>query len=459
MLPPKRDGRTKITKGDTMTHDQPQRTPKMAAFSSLLGSCIEWYDFYIYGTATALVFNAIFFPSFDPLVGTLLAFGTFAAGAIMRPLGGIICGHYGDRIGRKSMLVWTLILMGGATVLIGLIPSYAQIGIWAPIALIILRCVQGLAFGGEWAGAALIAVEHAPKKRSGLFGSFPQMGSPIALFLSTGTFALLATLPKEDFMSWGWRIPFVGSAVLIIIGLVFRMKLLESPSFVKVVKEGQVVAAPIVQVLRDAPKRVLIGCGIVLCTTVAFYVQAIFVVSYATQTVGAARQVVLNAVLIGSAFELLMLPLFAILADRIGMKPVAFFGAAWTGLFSFPFFWLIDTGSFFNIAAAISLAMVGISALFAILPAYVASLFEARVRYTGISMSYGIAAGLIGGLTPLLSSSLYIWAKAAWPIALYLVGIATISLIAIVLSPRPVREFAEQEGDTVPNPAVKALAT
>jgi MHS family shikimate/dehydroshikimate transporter-like MFS transporter len=414
---------------------QAKRTPVMAAFSSLLGSCIEWYDFYIYGTATALVFNAIFFPSFDPLVGTLLAFGAFSAGAIMRPLGGIICGHFGDKIGRKSMLVWTLILMGGATFLIGLVPSYAEIGVMAPILLIILRLVQGLAFGGEWAGAVLIAVEHAPEKRSGFFGSFPQWGSPIALFMSTGTFALLAMMPKDDFMSWGWRIPFLASAVLIVIGLVFRLKLLESPSFVEALARGETVSTPIKEVFKKDMKRVLIGGGIVLCTTVAFYVQAIFVVSYATQTVGAPRQVVLNAVLIGSFFELLMLPLFAILADRIGMKPVAFFGALWTAAFSFPFFWLIDMGTPFSIALAISLAMVGIAALFAVLPAYVSSLFETHVRYTGISLSYGIAAGLIGGLTPLLSSSLFIWAKSSWPIALYLVCIGIISMIAVVASP------------------------
>jgi MHS family shikimate/dehydroshikimate transporter-like MFS transporter len=414
---------------------QPRRTPVLAAFSSLLGSCIEWYDFYIYGTATALVFNAIFFPSFDPLVGTLLAFGTFSAGAIMRPLGGIICGHFGDKIGRKSMLVWTLILMGAATVLIGLIPSYAQIGVLAPIILIVLRCVQGLAFGGEWAGAVLIAVEHAPVKRSGFFGSFPQWGSPIALFLSTGTFALLAQMPKDDFLSWGWRIPFVASALLIIIGLFFRLKLLESPSFVEVLARGETVAAPIKEVFKKDLRHVVIGGGIVLCTTVAFYVQAIFVVSYATQTVGAPRQVVLNAVLIGSFFELLMLPLFAILADRIGMKSVAFFGALWTAAFSFPFFWFIDAGTPFSIALGISLAMVGISALFAVLPAYISSLFETHVRYTGISLSYGIAAGLIGGLTPLLASSLFIWAKSPWPIALYLVGVGIISMIAVIASP------------------------
>lgn len=431
-----------------MTTETAQRTPVTAALSSLLGNTIEWYDFYIYGTATALVFNAVFFPSFDPLVGTLLAFGTFSAGAVMRPLGGIICGHYGDKIGRKSMLVWTLIVMGGATVLIGLIPSYAQIGVMAPILLILFRCIQGLAFGGEWAGAVLIAVEHAPVKRSGFFGSFPQMGSPIALFLSTGTFALLAMLPKEDLMSWGWRIPFVGSALLIIVGLVFRLKLLESPAFVEVLSKGEVVKQPMMEVLKNNKKPVLIGAGIVLCTTVAFYVQAIFVVSYASQTVGAPRQVVLNAVLIGSALELLMLPLFAILADRIGMKPVAFFGALWTTLFSFPFFWLVDVGTFFSITLAISLAMVGISALFAVLPAYISSLFEAKIRYTGISLAYSLPAGVIGGLTPLLASSLFLWAKAAWPIALYLVGIGIISMLSILFSPRPVQAFALVEPDT-----------
>ena len=431
-----------------MITEQPKRTPVLAAFSSLLGSTIEWYDFYIYGTATALVFNAIFFPSFDPLVGTLLAFGTFSAGAIMRPLGGIVCGHFGDKIGRKSMLVWTLVLMGGATVLIGLIPSYAQIGVLAPIILIVLRCIQGLAFGGEWAGAVLIAVEHAPPKRSGFFGSFPQMGSPIALFLSTGTFALLAQMPKEEFMSWGWRIPFVSSAVLIIVGLFFRIKLLESPAFVEVLAKGEIVQQPMMEVLRKHMRSVLVGAGIVLCTTVAFYVQAIFVVSYATQTVGASRQVVLNAVLIGSAFELFMLPLFALLADRIGMKPVAFFGAFWTAAFSFPFFWLIDMGTFLSITSAISLAMVGIAALFSVLPAYISSLFDAKIRYTGISLAYGIPSGLIGGLTPLLATSLYIWAQAAWPIALYLVGIGTISMIAVIMSPRAVKGFSEPESQT-----------
>ena len=422
-----------------------QRTPVTAGLSSLLGNCIEWYDFYIYGTATALVFNVIFFPSFDPLVGTLLAFGTFSVGAIMRPLGGILFGHFGDKIGRKSMLIWTLILMGGSTVLIGLIPSYGTIGILAPVLLMLLRCLQGIAFGGEWAGAALIAVEHAPEKRQGFFGSLPQMGSPIALFLSTGTFALLAFMPKDEFITWGWRIPFVASALLIVIGLVFRLKLLESPSFVEANVRGDLVSAPVMHVLRNNKKSLLIGCGVVLCTTVAFYVQAVFVVSYATQTVGAERQVVLNAILIASFFELVMLPAFAALADRVGLKPIAFFGALWTALFSFPFFKFIDAGTPLSITLGITLAMVGISALFAVLPAYVSRLFDTQVRYTGISISYGIAAGLIGGLTPLLSSTLFLWAKSSWPIALYLVGIGLISMIAVLFTPPLEKRGASSE--------------
>ena len=435
-----------------MTTNPRQPTPFLAAFSSLLGSCIEWYDFYIYGTATALVFNVIFFPSFEPLVGTLLAFSTFSAGAVMRPLGGIVFGHFGDRIGRKSMLVWTLILMGSATVVIGLIPSYSRIGVAAPISLIVLRSVQGLAFGGEWAGAVLIAVEHAPAKRSAVFGSFAQMGSPIALFLSTATFALLALLPKGDFLTWGWRIPFVASALLIIVGVVLRLKLFESPAFIEATSRGRLLDHPMREVFRKNKRGVLIGGGIVLCTTVAFYIQAIFVVSYATQVAGFHRQTVLDALLVGSGLELLFLPLFALLGDRIGVKPVALFGAIWTCFFSFPFFWLVDIGTTPGIVLAIGLAMIGISALFAVLPAYIASLFETRIRYSGLSLAYGIAAGLIGGMTPLLASTLFIWAGSAWPIALYLVGVAIISIVAIAASPGTWRRT---QGDSARAPVLE----
>lgn len=412
-------------------------TPKSAAIASLIGNCIEWYDFYIYGTASALVFNTIFFPSFDPLIGTLLAFGTFAVGAIMRPLGGIICGHFGDRVGRKSMLVWTLIGMGLATFLIGLLPSYAQVGVLAPVALIVLRCLQGIAFGGEWAGAALMAVEHAPVKRRGFFGAFPQMGSPIALFLSTATFAYLSGLPKEDFISWGWRVPFLASALLVVVGLVFRLRLLETPAFAEVLERGAIAQRPIMEVLRTQFGRVVLGTGVILSTVVAFYVQAVFVVSYATQTVGMPRQSILNAVLATAAFQLVMLPTCAAIADRVGIKRVAMFGACMTVLCAFPFFWLVNAGTQASATAGLCLGMIGIAAQFAVLPSFVSSLFTPNVRYSGLSLSYGIAAGVIGGLSPILSSSLFVWAQAPWPIALYLMLVGVISVIAIALSPIP----------------------
>lgn len=436
-----------------------RRTPFLAAFSGMLGFCIEAYDFYIYGTASALVFNVIFFPSFDPLVGTLLAFGTFGVGAVMRPLGGIVCGHFGDRIGRKTMLVWTLVIMGLATVLIGLVPSYAQIGVAAPITLTVLRGVQGFAVGGEWAGGALVAVEHAPAKRSAYFGSLTQMGSPIALFLSTGTFALLSQLPKEDFMSWGWRIPFLASGLLIVVGLVIRLRLLETPMFVTAMAAGKKASFPVADVLRNNMRSLLIGGGLILCTTVAFYVEAVFVVSYATQVAAMPRQTVLNAVLIASVFELVMLPLFAMLGDRIGVKPVALLGAIWTGAFSFPFFWLVNTGTPFSIELAISLSMVGIAALYSVLPSYVASLFPTQVRYTGLSIAYGVSSGLIAGMTPLLASALFIWAASPWPVALYVAAIAIITVVAIFASPGAWRSAgasdSELSGDAVGVPVLQ----
>ena len=414
-----------------MNTSRGKSTPITAAVASLVGSSLEWFDFYIYATAAALVFNQVFFPSYDPLVGTLLAFGTFAVAAIMRPLGGLICGHYGDRIGRKSLLVWTVVAMGAGTFLIGCLPGYASIGIAAPIALLVLRCVQAMAFGGEWAGAILVAVEHAPKKSKGFFGSFPQIGSPIGLFLSTGAFALLSALPKEDFLAWGWRIPFLASAVLILVGLVFRLRLLESPEFAETVRKGEIVKQPIVEVLRSRLRQVLVGGGAILCTTVAFFVQIVFVVTYATQSAGVPRPVVLNAILAATAVELVLLPLFAAWADRIGVKPVAILGAVMTIVFSFPFFWLVDMGTATAITVACCVAMFGISALFAVLPAFASNLFEPRVRYSGVAIAFGLA-GIIAGSTPLIATSLYAWTNSYWPIAVYMMVIGLVSIICIV---------------------------
>jgi MFS family permease len=411
-----------------------RKTPVTAAIASLIGSTIEWYDFYIYATAVALVFRQIFFPGYSPTAGTLLAFGTYAVGAIMRLLGGIFCGHYGDRIGRKTMLVWTLVTMGSATVLIGLLPTYASIGVAAPILLLLLRSVQGAAFGGEWAGAALVAVEHAPERKAGILGSFAQMGSPLGLLLSTGTFSLLSALTKEHFITWGWRLPFLASAILVIVGLIIRLRLLESPVFAEVLEKNDLSKSPVMEVLRDHFPRVAIGCGIILCTVVAFHVEAVFLVSYATQTVGVPRQVVLNALLVTSVFQIVLLPSFAIIGDRLGIKTVALFGAIMTGLCAFPFFWLVDLGTPRSVAGGMCLGLIGIAALFSVLPPLVSSLFHPRLRYSGMSLSYCVAAGVVGGLSPLLSTALYAWAKTAWPIAMLVLLASLISVVSILLS-------------------------
>ena len=417
---------------------------RKTAVASLIGTTIEWYDFYIYGTAAAIVFNVLFFPSFDPAVGTLLAFATFALGAIMRPLGGAVCGHFGDRIGRKSMLVFTLVIMGVVTFAIGLLPTYGQVGILAPVLLIALRMIQGFAFGGEWGGAVLMAVEHAPKHRRAFYGVFPQMGSPLALFLSTGTFALLALLPKDAFLAWGWRVPFLLSAILVVVGLLLRLQLIESPEFAAVQNSGQVARQPVAEVFRRHLPALLIATGAPLATVVGFYVQTLFVVSYAVQTVGMVRQTVLNAVLIGSALSLVLLPLYAMLSDRIGRKPVGLFGAAVTAAGAFPFFALVQQGTFLSVTLALCMAVIGINALYAVIPAFLSELFEPRVRYSGISISYTIAGGVIGGLSPAISSGLYSWAGGTWPVSLYLVAVALLSLLCVGLGrPSPLQRTCD----------------
>jgi MFS family permease len=415
------------TEGDTR-----KATARKTAIASLIGTCIEWYDFYIYGTAAALVFSTLFFPSYDPVTGTLLSFGTFAVGALTRPLGGLICGHYGDRVGRKSMLVATLLGMGAVTFLIGLLPTYNQVGILAPILLIVLRMLQGVAFGGEWGGAVLMAVEHAPKERKGFFGSFPHMGSPIALFLSTGTFALLALFPKEDFMAWGWRVPFLLSSVLVIVGMILRLQLFESPDFQKALASDKIVERPVVEVFRHHWKKILVGTCVAVGPIVAFYVQTLFVVSYATAGDGISRDTVLHAVLIGSGVELVLLGVFAWLSDIIGRKPVALFGAGFTAVTAYPFFLLVDLGTPTGVTAAICMAMVGIAAIYSVLPSYLADLFEPHVRYSGISASFTLASGIFGGLTPAIATGLYAWAHTSVPVAVYLAVISLVSFFAVL---------------------------
>jgi MFS family permease len=310
-------------------------TVRQVVLASLIGTTIEWYDFFIYGTAAALVFNQLFFPNVDPVIGTLAAFATFGVGFVARPLGGVVFGHYGDKIGRKSMLVITLLIMGVATTLIGLLPSFATIGIWAPILLVVLRFLQGLAVGGEWGGAVLMAVEYSPEDRRGFYGSWPQMGSPIALFLSTVIFSVFATLPDEQFLSWGWRVPFLVSILLVGVGLYIRLRIFETPAFSQV-KESGTARLPMVEVLKNDLRKVLIGAGIVFVTIGGFYVVVTFSLSYGTETLGIPRGVMLVGVIIAAISELITIPIFASLSDRVGRRPVCVWSAAVAALLGLP---------------------------------------------------------------------------------------------------------------------------
>src|SRR6266576_4232225 len=309
---------------------------RIVAMASLIGTTIEWYDFFLYGTAAALVFNRLFFPTFDPLAGTLAAFGTYSVGFVARPIGGIVIGHYGDRIGRKSMLVLTLIIMGVATFGIGLLPTYAQIGPWAAVALVVLRLAQGFGVGGEWGGAVLMAVEHAPPGRRGFYGSWPQIGVPAGLLLSTAVFAQFARLPEAQFLSWGWRVPFLLSILLVAVGLVIRLRIVETPAFARVKEAGAEAKRRIVEVLLNHPKEVLLAMGARLAENGAFYIYTVFVLVYGTQKVGIARETVLTGILIAAACALVAIPLCGALSDRLGRRPVYLFGACVTALFAYP---------------------------------------------------------------------------------------------------------------------------
>jgi MHS family shikimate/dehydroshikimate transporter-like MFS transporter len=406
---------------------------RVVALASLVGTTIEWYDFFLYGLAAALVFNQLFFPTFDPLTGTLAAFGTYAVGFVARPVGGIIFGHFGDRIGRKSMLVLTLVIMGVATFLIGLLPTYEQIGIWAGISLVVLRIAQGFGVGGEWGGAVLMAVEHAPAKERGFYGSWPQLGVPAGLVLATAVFSMFTGMPQEEFLAWGWRVPFLLSAVLVGVGLLIRLRLLETPSFTKMKEEKSEARLPVLEVIRRYPKQLLQAMGLRIVENGAFYVYSVFVLLYATSQVKMDRQMVLNGVLLGAVCEMIAIPLYGRLSDRIGRKPVYIFGAVSTAVFAFPFFWMMDTGSQPLVWLALVVAFaVSHAAMYAPQAALFSEMFGTQVRYSGASLGSQLASVLAGGLSPFIATELLRRYSSGGPIALYVIAMAAITLIALL---------------------------
>jgi metabolite-proton symporter len=403
------------------------------AIASFIGTAIEWYDFFLYGTAAALVFNRLFFPSFDPLVGTMMAFGTFAAGFLARPLGGVVFGHYGDRIGRKAMLSLTLIIMGVSTFAIGLLPTYAAIGVGAPLLLLTLRLLQGFGLGGEWGGAVLMAVEHAPAHRRGFYASWPQAGAAAGLLVANGVFALASRLPEDAFLRWGWRVPFLVSLALVAMGTFVRLRMAESPAFTQLKGAKAEVRTPIVEVLRHHKRSVLLAMGARLGENAFFYVYTVYVLAYSTARVHVDRGTVLTGVLLAAAVDLLAIPFFGLMSDRFGRRAVYMFGAAFSALFVWPFFWLVDTGRPPLIWLAIVVGVaVGHAAMYGPQASFFSELFGARVRYSGASLGYQLASVLAGGLSPIIAASLLAWAHGEWwAIAAYMVGLAALTLISV----------------------------
>lgn len=401
---------------------------KKIVAASLIGTTIEWYDFFLYGSAAALVFNTLFFPESDPLTGTLLSFLTYAVGFVARPLGGLVFGHFGDRVGRKTLLVVSLLMMGAATFLIGCLPTYETLGPAAALVLTALRLVQGFALGGEWGGAVLIVSEHGDTARRGFWASWPQAGAPGGNLLATGVLAALAAWqPEEAFLAWGWRVPFLLSGVLVLIGLWIRLTISESPVFREAPPEPR---APIVGVLRYHSKDVLVAIGARLAENISFYLLTVFVITYAKQT-GVDNSTVLSAVLVSSAVHFLTIPLWGALSDRLGRRPIYLAGAAGIGVWIFAFFPLVDTGNFLAITLAVTVGLLFHGMMYGPQAAFFSELFGTRTRYTGVSIGAQLSAIVAGALAPIIAVTLLQRFGSSVPISIYLGVAALLTLFAV----------------------------
>ncbi len=422
--------------GMHMTETQPRTPLRRVVGASLIGTTIEWYDFFLYGSAAALVFNKLFFPEYDPLVGTMLAFATYALGFVARPVGGIVFGHYGDRIGRKKLLMLSLVLMGVATVLIGLLPTYAQIGIWAPIALIALRLVQGFAVGGEWGGAVLMAAEHGDAKRRGFWASWPQAGVPAGNLLAAGVLALMAALqPEEEFLDWGWRVPFVLSAVLVVVGWYLRNRVSESPMFEAELDAAEAPArVPAMDVLREKPRALVLGAGLRVGENISYYILTVFSLTYLVDVSHESRSLALNALLIGAAVQFLAIPLFAALSDRIGRRPVYAFGGLGLAAWSFVLFGMLGSGDNLSIVLALVVGLVLHGAMYGPQAAFITELFPTRIRYSGVSLAYQLTSIVAGSLAPIIALWLYKETGSATPVAIYVATACAISGLSALLA-------------------------
>jgi MFS family permease len=423
---------------------------RKAGIAALVGTTLEWYDFLIYGTAAALILNTAFFPTDDPLVGTIAAFATYAVGFLARPLGGIVLGNMGDKVGRKGMLVLTIVLMGAATTLIGLLPTYDQIGFWAPLLLIILRLAQGFGAGDEYAGAVVLSVEHGDQKRRGAAGAWAPMGFALATLLSTGVFQLATLLPEEAFASWGWRVPFLLGSVLLGVGYMVRRHISETPAFEEARKaEAAGIAAepklPVFEVIRKQPRNFLVVIGARFAENGFAYLFPVFGVSFAITTLGVDKGLTLMAVVIASAVQLIAIPIWAGLSDRIGRRPVYAGGAIASILWLVPYFLLMETLSPLAILTGFVVGLgIFYPAMLAPQAAYFAELFDTKMRLSGFAFAREIGSVLAGGFLPLIATTLLAAAGHWWAVVAYVLVLTVITLIALAFGPETNKQDIEK---------------
>ncbi len=433
---------------------QPARTVKppsmlRLASASLAGTAIEFYDFFVYGTAAALVLGPLFFPTFSPLAGTLAAFATFGVGFVARPLGSVLFGHIGDRHGRRPVLVASLLLTGGATVAVGCVPTFDSIGVTAPFLLLVLRFLQGLGLGGEWGGAVLLTAEHAPADRRGLWSSFPQVGPAVGFLLANGVMlALSATLTEAQFAAWGWRVPFWAAGVLALAGLWLRSSLAESPRFLEITEPARV---PLAEVVRDHWRLVLLTAGALAVGYAVFYSVTTWSLAYGTERLGVSRTVMLTCVMGAVVVKGALTPVAAVLGDRYGRRPMCLIGCGVTVLWMFPMVALLATGEPLLIFFGFLVAMLGFVSMFAVIAAYLPELYEPRVRCTGAAVGYNLGGVLGGALTPIVATAVAQGGRVPWGVGAYLTGIALLSLGCFALLPetRPVPLTTSAEAEPV----------
>jgi len=424
---------------------------RRAVIASTVGTTIEWYDFFLYGTAAALVFPKLFFPGETAYAGVLAAFGTQFVGFAARPIGAAIFGHYGDRIGRKATLVTTLMLMGIATFLMGLLPTYASIGVAAPVLLTVLRVLQGIGVGGEWGGSVLLSMEWGSQRRRGFMASWPQVGVPVGLLLSTGMVKLMSGVAGKGFDTWGWRVPFLVSIVLVAIGLYVRLRVLESPTFSELKRQQAVVRQPVWEVIRTQPREIITSALIRMSEQAPFYLFVTFILTYGTKKLELSRGSLLNDTLVAAALGLVSVPFFGFLSDIIGRRLMYGIGIVCVGLYAFPYFGLLNTKTAGMVLLAIVLSLVFHDMQYGPQAALIAESFGANVRYSGAGLGYQLASIIAGGPAPLIAAAILQKTGSSTYISWYIVGCTVVAMIALLLMPRR----SEQAAPTVYDEAVE----